>query len=284
MKESVHAFLMEQRLPLIVTALALLLAISVGLVPVLKSESDPEVVQTIDNGAELTALNKRLTALEAVVKDGSGTISPELRAELDLIARGLLNQTGRVSRLKKRIEMPAADGDAISRVLRAELDLMAKGLLNQTGRVSRLKKQVAAQGDDGDTISPLLRAELDLIAKGLLNQTGRVSALKKQVASLSSLPGKLDRIDLEVINLSKAVGQLHQRIRNTNPQSPPVADEIVELRAYLTKMQTQVDGVRTSLAGMTEQLDATTATSAGQDGSLTAIEAKLDQILQSMTD
>lgn len=244
MRESVSGFLKEQRLPVIITAFALLLAVAVGLVPLMDAADEPANGQS-GTKDEVAALEARLTALEAAGTDGNGGMSPALRAELDLIS---------------------------------------KGLLNQTGRVSRLKKQIAAPGEDGDAMDPALRGEIDLIAKGLLNQTGRVSTLKKQVQSLSTLPGQVKRIDLEVINLTKAVSQLHRRLRNMTPEGPPAADELTELRSYLSEVQTQVDGVRESLASVTEQLDATVAAGADKGGSLTAIEAKLDQILRSMTD
>gem|GEM_PF-5033082 len=247
MGESVRGFLKEQRLPIIITAFALLLALLVGLVPVLNADNEPSADRQSGDKAELAALDARLTALEAAATDGNGAISPALRAELDLIS---------------------------------------KGLLNQTGRISRLKKGIAAPDDDGGTMEPALREELDLIAKGLLNQTGRVSALKKQVQSLSALPGqlKLKRIDLEVINLTKAVGNLHQRFRNMTPESAPVAGELTELRNQLTVIQGQVDGVRESLSSVTERVDASVAAGSDENGSLTAIEAKLDQILRSMAE
>lgn len=245
MGESVRGFLKEQRLPIIITAFALLLAVSVGLVPVLNAVDEPATDQQSGDKAELTALDARLTALEAAATDGNGAISPALRAELDLIS---------------------------------------KGLLNQTGRISRLKKEIAAPDDDGGTMEPALREELDLIAKGLLNQTGRVSALKKQVQSLSALPGQLKRIDLEVVNLTKAVSNLHQRFRNMTPESAPVAGELTELRDQLTVIQGHVDGVRESLSGVTERVDASVAAGSDENGSLTAIEAKLDQILRSMAE
>jgi len=243
--ESVRGFLKEQRLPIIITAFALLLALLVGLVPVLNADNEPSADRQSGDKAELAALDARLTALEAAATDGNGAISPALRAELDLIS---------------------------------------KGLLNQTGRISRLKKGIAAPDDDGGTMEPALREELDLIAKGLLNQTGRVSALKKQVQSLSALPGQLKRIDLEVINLTKAVGNLHQRFRNMTPESAPVAGELTELRNQLTVIQGQVDGVRESLSSVTERVDASVAAGSDENGSLTAIEAKLDQILRSMAE
>lgn len=245
MGESVRGFLKEQRLPIIITAFALLLALLVGLVPVLNADNEPSADRQSGDKAELAALDARLTALEAAATDGNGAISPALRAELDLIS---------------------------------------KGLLNQTGRISRLKKGIAAPDDDGGTMEPALREELDLIAKGLLNQTGRVSALKKQVQSLSALPGQLKRIDLEVINLTKAVGNLHQRFRNMTPESAPVAGELTELRNQLTVIQGQVDGVRESLSSVTERVDASVAAGSDENGSLTAIEAKLDQILRSMAE
>ncbi len=277
-------FLKQQRVPLFITAMALLLALAVGLVPVLKSGNDQTTNQQASR-ATIAALEARIAALESASTGlGDGAISPVLRAELDLIAKGLLNQTGRVSRLKKQVETVESEGDTMDPALRAELDLIAKGLLNQTGRVSRLKKRVETVESEGDAMGPALRAELDLIAKGLLNQTGRVSALKKNVAALSSLPGMVERIDLQVTNLNTAVGRLHQRLQSLTPSSPPSGDELAELRRYLAGIQEQVDGVRTSLETVTERFDSSVAAGADENGSLTAIEAKLDQILQSMAE
>jgi len=285
LSESVREFLKEQRLPLIISALALLLAISIGLVPVLNAENEQTAVRQSGSEDELAALNERLAALESAALNSGGEISPTLRAELDLIGKGLLNQTGRVSRLKKQIATPAGGSDGISPALRAELDLIGKGLLNQTGRVSRLKKQIAIPGNsDAIGMSPELRAELDLMAKGLLNQTSRVSALRKQVASLASLPDTLKRIDLEVINLTKAIGQLHQRFRSLQPESPAVTGELTELRDHLATIQTQMDAVRASIASVTKQFDVSVANGTVEAGALTAIETKLDRILQSITE
>lgn len=244
-RERASGFLKEQRLPIIITVLALLLAVSVGLVPVLNSENESVAVQQVDRQAELAMLDERLTALETAATDGGGTVGPALRAELDLIA---------------------------------------KGLLNQTGRVSKLKKLTAPLADDSLSMSPALRAELDLIAKGLLNQTSRVSKLKKNVSALMPLPEQLDRIDLQVINLSKAVGQLHLRFRAMTTQTPSTADELIDIRDQMTKIQDQVDDIRTSLAVTTERLDGSVAVGSDEEEPLLAIEAKLDQILRSISE
>lgn len=283
-RERASGFLKEQRLPIIITVLALLLAVSVGLVPVLNSENESAAVQQVDRQAELAVLDERLTALETAATDGGGTVGPALRAELDLIAKGLLNQTGRVSKLKKLTAPLAGDSLSMSPALRAELDLIAKGLLNQTGRVSKLKKLTAPLADGSLSMSPALRAELDLIAKGLLNQTSRVSKLKKNVSALMPLPEQLDRIDLQVINLSKAVGQLHLRFRAMTTQTPSTADELIDIRDQMTKIQDQVDDIRTSLAGTTERLDGSVAAGSDEKEPLLAIEAKLDQILRSISE
>ncbi len=141
--------LKDNRLPIGISVAALVVVTIIGLVPVLQS-NDREVATDV---ADVTVLEERLAALEAGATDlNPATDIPEnasnarLRQEIDLLTRGLGNQTGRVSRLKASLEGVVDEGGnpiPSSRV-RAELDLASRGLANLTRRINELSDRMDA--------------------------------------------------------------------------------------------------------------------------------------------
>ncbi len=204
----------KHMLPLAVTGGALALAVVVGLVPVLSSSGDGD--PALYPADAVAALEARIAALESAgpAEAGTSELDPRLRQEIDLIVKGLVNQTGRISGLKAQLEPVTAWLDAYGGPTRLDQDLalINKALLNQTRRVSGLKAELAAVNAWSAAGGPdRLAQELALINKALLNQTARISALAERTKDLPKTEAAVDRLALQVSNLERAVGNLHRR-------------------------------------------------------------------------
>jgi hypothetical protein len=171
--------LKDNWIPLVISAAALVLATGVGLVPVLRTADQvPSSTQA--------ALDQRLTTLEGKIE----------------------------SLLANRPQTADNQPKDINPDLRAELDQIVKGLVNQTGRVSRLKKDVSPILAWGDTppVSDRTEQQIKLINQALLKQTGRIRTLQDDVVSVRENKAAVDRMALQIENLESAVRQLHKRI------------------------------------------------------------------------
>lgn len=178
-------FLKDNWIPVAISVSALVVATAIGLVPVLRSPDDG----TLKADA---ALEQRVSELEKKVAELAGASPPS---------------------------DPEA-GKGVDPALRAEIDQIVKGLVNQTGRISRLKKDVAPILAWGDTppVPDRIEQQIKLINTAFLKQTGRIKALEQEVAPVSGNSAAVDRISLQVKNLESAVTQLHKRLRKLSAE------------------------------------------------------------------
>lgn len=198
-------------IPLAISLVALVLATIVGLIPVLRSADDVPA-------DPYAALEQRLTLLEGRLETlGNGTSGPE-----------------------------NTQSSGIDPTLRAELDQIVTGLVNQTGRISRLKKDVSPVLAWGDSppVPDRIEQQLTLINNALLKQTARIRVLQKSVAPVEQNRTDLDRIALQIKNLESAVKQLHKRVTslsaklNATGEAPsgPQTDTLTSIEAKLDAM------------------------------------------------
>ena len=183
----------NNRLPILVTAGALILVIIIGWIPV-SQQNDTE--STPASGSDETAsLLQRIEALEAAAGQ-TGAGSPEIPENAD---------NGR---------------------LRQEIDLINRGLANQTGRVSRIKKQLEAVVDDGGQAIPSARAmdEIALIKRALVNLTKRLNAMDDQFASLTDAAADIDRLQQQMANADRAFIRLAGAAREGKKQRDQISD------------------------------------------------------------
>ena len=178
-------FLKDNWIPVAISVSALVVATAIGLVPVLRSPDDGT------SKAE-AALEQRVSELEkkvAELEDASPPSDPEA-------------------------------GKGVDPALRAEIDQIVKGLVNQTGRISRLKKDVAPMLAWRDTppVPDRIEQQIKLINTAFLKQTGRIKALEQEIAPVSGNSAAVDRISLQVKNLESAVTQLHKRLRKLSAE------------------------------------------------------------------
>lgn len=146
--------LKDNRLPLGISAAALALATIIGIVPYLQDDDSGSNTSSQSTG-DIAALEARISALEANASEtGSaatnsipeGADNARLRQEIDLIVRGLSNQTGRVSRLKDVVEGITDDNGQLlpAPLVLDEIALAKRGLVNLTRRINDLSDRMDA--------------------------------------------------------------------------------------------------------------------------------------------
>lgn len=187
--------LKDNRLPLGISAAALVLATIIGLVPILEDN---------DNGADtgsqaandIAALEERINALEAsgsVASDvPEGADNARLRQEIDLIVRGLSNQTGRVSRLKDVVEGITDDrGQPVPAALVLdEIALAKRGLANLTRRVNELTDRMDALDTAAADIARL-QQQMAIVDRAFARVAANSNAARDERATLISALGNL---------------------------------------------------------------------------------------------
>jgi DNA repair exonuclease SbcCD ATPase subunit len=181
--------LKDNWIPLVISAAALVLATGVGLVPVLRTaDKVPSSTQA--------ALDQRLTTLEGKIENLTAN----------------------------RAETEDNQPKVIDPALRAELDQIVKGLVNQTGRVSRLKKDISPILAWGKTppVPDRIEQQITLINQALLRQTGRIRSLQSDVARVEGIKADAERMILQIKNLESAVKQLHKRITGLSAQQKTI--------------------------------------------------------------
>lgn len=183
--------LKDNRLPIAISGTALLVATIIGIVPVVQnSRGDTEA-----DARTIAALQDRLAALE----NGNG--APAAGAASDI---------------------PENAGNAR---LRQEIDLITKGLANQTGRVSRLKSSVEGIVDDSGALIPSTRVmdEIALAKRGLANLTRRINALEDRMEMLDSAAGDIARLQQQMANVDQAFLRISKNARDAKAERENLA-------------------------------------------------------------
>lgn len=179
----------EHRVPVAVTVMALLVAVVFGIMPARENASQADARVSKAAGEKVAALEERVLALEAALAPAGGVSdTPPTREEVTLIVKGLINQTGRVSRLQDQVE-----GITEGRVAVAD--------------------------------NPRIVTEISLIKRGLVNLTRRINAMGDTLDTTAALPQVVDRLNLRMSNAENAVTQLHRRIRSLQAGSAAPGDE-----------------------------------------------------------
>ncbi|WP_342075016.1 hypothetical protein [Yoonia sp. SS1-5] len=173
----------DNRLPLVVSAVALAVATVIGIVPVVQDNrrADDRAVALVD----VSSLEERVASLE-------NAPPPEVGSSI--------------------ADIPENAGNAR---LRQEIDLITRGLANQTGRVSRLKTTVEGIVDENGALvpSPLVSDEIALAKRGLANLTRRINALEDRFDALETAAADITRLQQQMANVDRAFMRL---ARNSN--------------------------------------------------------------------
>lgn len=177
--------LKDNRLPLLISAVALAVAVYIGFVPLRQSQSNTSEPVAL---VSLSSLNDRIAALEAApaaVPIPAATQAPDIPEGAD------------------------------NARLRQEIDLIVRGLSNQTGRVSRLKATVEGITDDnGQLLAPArVMDEIALAKRGLANLTRRINELSSQMDALDTAAADITRLQQQMANVDRAFARL---ARNAN--------------------------------------------------------------------
>ena len=238
--------LKKNTLPLAVSGAALVLVIIIGLIPILSSDEDtgtseaaiPEAVSD-----QIAALESRVAALEST--GNPAETDPALRAEINQIVRGLVNQTSRISALKKQL-VPVTDWidqNGGPERLAQEMALVNQAFIKQTARMSQLRSNLAPLTTwvDENGGPDRLSQEMSLINQALLRLTGRITALDKELQPLPDTVAAVDRLALQVENLESAVTQLHRRVREKPSSVDPASINTIE-----AKLDTIIDALSAS--------------------------------------
>jgi len=171
--------LKDNRLPIGISVVALVVATMIGLVPVMQDRA--RETQTSDAGS--AALEARIEAIEAAAS--APTAAPVAAAA----------------------DIPA---NATNARLRQEIDLITRGLANQTGRVSRLKSTVEGIVDEnGQLMTPQrVNDEIALAKRGLSNLTRRINELNDQMAALETAAADIDRLEQQMSIANRAFARM----------------------------------------------------------------------------
>ena len=185
--------IIEYRIPLAVTAGALLVAFVFGVMPAQENANRQETRAAQATTDTISELEARIAALEAAQtpEGGEGADAPVTRAEVDMIVKGLVNQTGRVSRLR----------DQVNGMLGGEVPVAA---------------------------NPRISEEIRLAKRALVNLTRRINATNAIVETTQALPADVDQLMLRMSNVESAVTQLHRRIRAAQADSDAPDDQNLE--------------------------------------------------------
>lgn len=216
--------LKDNRLPLLISAGALAVAIYIGFIPVRQNASGPtaETLALVDLGA----LEDRIAALEtAPTTEGAAPAIPEgadnarLRQEIDLIVRGLANQTGRVSRLKATVE----------------------GFTNEAGQ-----------------IEPNARVmdEIALAKRGLSNLTRRINDLSNQLDALETAAADITRLQQQMENVDRAFSRLAANGNAARQEREAIMAQLASLNGGSTPPQNpaEADSIEAKLDAILERL------------------------------
>jgi len=199
----------ENRVPITVTIMAIFVAGLFALAPVRDNANRNAERAAAVASDQISTLEARIATLEAAANPADG--ADPLRAELDLIIKGLVNQTGRVSRLQDTVE---AFGTA------------SAGLAN----------------------NDRIEAEIALAKRGLSNLTRRINTLSDQMTAFDGLPQKVDQLTVQMSNVERAITQVNRRVqdlRNTSVTAPQAGDNerldavAAQLQDILVILQTQ---------------------------------------------
>ena len=181
--------LKNNRLPVIVSVVALILATYLGFIPIRQNASTSASASV----AEITALKDRISALEAasegqapaVASIPAGADNARLRQEIDLITRGLGNQTGRVSRIKKVVEGITDDaGRALPAATTLdEIALAKRGLVNLTRRINALSDRMDALDTAADDIVRL-QQQMAIVDRAFARVAAKSNAAREERAAL----------------------------------------------------------------------------------------------------
>lgn len=175
----------DHRLPLVISIAALIIATFIGLVPVMQNRERAAPQASTD----FSSIEDRIAALETTEPATVANIPPNadnarLRQEIDLITRGLGNQTGRISRLKSVVD----------------------GIVDPNGQV----------------IAPTrVMDEIALAKRGLSNLTRRINAIEDRLDALDSAAADIARLQQQMAIVDTAMGRL---ARNSNLAKDERAD------------------------------------------------------------
>ncbi|MEO9896814.1 MAG: hypothetical protein ABJD13_11690 [Paracoccaceae bacterium] len=182
--------LKDNRLPLGISAAALALATLIGIIPIL--EDNDNVSDTGSQSSnDIAALEERINALEA---SGLGTDpipegveNPRLRQEIDLIVRGLGNQTGRVSRLKSVVEGITDDNGQLvpAALVLDEIALAKRGLSNLTRRINEVTDRMDALDTAAADIARL-QQQMAIVNRAFGRVAANANAARDDRATLMS--------------------------------------------------------------------------------------------------
>lgn len=183
-------------MPIAVTVGALLIAMVFGVMPARENATKAETRAAQASTEKVADLEARIAALEAALTpaEGEENAAPPTRDEINLIVKGLVNQTGRVSRLQDQVE----------------------GIIG---------------GDIASAPDPRVEVEFGLAKRALVNLTRRINGMKDIVETTEALPRDVDQLSLRISNVESAVTQIHRRVRalQANPEaaSEEKLDEVV---------------------------------------------------------
>ena len=219
--------LKDNRLPLAVSAVALASATYIGFVPLFQKSA-----QSADTGVSgssgIDAFEERLAALET----------------------GLVENTGSAA-----ADIPEGADNAR---LRQEIDLITRGLANQTGRISRLKGVVEGITDDSGQIVPARRVmdEVALAKRGLVNLTTRVNALSDRLENLDTAAADITRLQHQMANVDRAFARLAANANAAREERSALSEAIGSMPAAATPANATTGSGAPDLDQIEEKLDA----------------------------
>ena len=183
--------------PIFISTCALILVTLIGLIPVYqKAGSQPEQAT---GQADNAALVQRVEALERAA--GETAVEPA------------------------EIPVNASNGR-----LRQEIDLINRGLANQTGRVSGIKKRLEGVVDEGGQLMPSKRVmdEIALVKRALVNLTKRINSVDDQLESLQTAAVDIDRLQQQMANADRAFIRLSGSLREEKQRGNQMADAMAK--------------------------------------------------------
>lgn len=243
----------DNKLPIIVSLTALVIAVFVGLVPVWQ-QNQREAARAPSSGTvalvDLEGLSDRIAALEAAA---AAAPQPAQTAPQ---------------------EMDPA--------LRAEIDLIVKGLVNQTGRVSRLQDAVESLQAVSGQVPPVVSDEISLAKRGLVNLTRRINTMQDRLEPLAPMPASVDRLGVQMSNVERAVTRLNLKLKEVReaPAADPMA--VDRLGVQMSTVERAVTRLNLKLNEVSSALNATSTDDGGQD--LSEITDQLEAILAKISE
>ncbi|WP_341367671.1 hypothetical protein [Yoonia sp. BS5-3] len=213
--------LKDNRLPLGISAAALIVATYIGFVPLMQRDRS-------DNSApaqEIAGLQDRISALEANATGPASNDMPEgadnarLRQEIDLIVRGLGNQTGRISRLQDAVE----------------------GITTENGQIAP---------------STLVMDEIALAKRGLVNLTGRINALSERMDALDTAAADIARLQQQMGNVDRALARLATNANTARDERATLAQTLPASGSTgTTATQTDLTEIAQTLEAILQKLE-----------------------------